>query len=108
MSFQIKKGDTLPALECVIQAPAGSALDLTSAVAVKFIMSPRAGGTPKVDRAATIVTPGEGRVKHVWQAADTDTAGSFIAEWEVDWGGGNKQTFPRSDYIAIQIIKDLG
>lgn len=108
MNFQIKRGDTLPSLECIIQAPTGTALNLTSATAVKFLMKPRAGGALKVDRAATVVTPSAGQVRHDWEPEDTDTAGAFFGEFEVEWSTGDKQTFPRGDYLRIEITNDLG
>lgn len=107
MSFQIKRGDTLPALECIIQAPTGTALSLAGAT-VKFLMKARTGGALKVDRAAVIVDPTAGHVKHDWQAADTDTAGGYFGEFEVTWSGGGKQTYPRADYLRIEITNDLG
>ncbi len=67
------------------------------------------GGTTTVtDSAATIVSPASGGVvQYAWVAADTDTVGSYQAEFEVEYGDGRIETFPNSGYIRIEVIDDI-
>lgn len=107
--FSIKQHDTRPVIQATLLLN-GSAVDLTTAVGVAFIMAPAAGGAATVNSAATIVTPADGVVSYTWAAGDTDTVGSFEAEWEVTWDAGppvDKQTFPTTSYHTIDIVADL-
>jgi hypothetical protein len=104
--FVIRKGDRLPELTATLKDSAGLAVDLTAAT-LEFHMRAVAGGTPKVDAAATVVSPSAGTVKYVWATADTDTAGSYYGEFEVTFGDGRKQSFPNPGYITISVTDEL-
>jgi hypothetical protein len=104
----MKRNDTTPAFECTLYYPASTAVNLTTAASVRFLMTDAATGTLKVNRLATIVTPAAGTVRHTWQVGDTDTAGMYNIEWEVLWGDGTKQTFPDTQYLRLAIEPDLG
>lgn len=103
-SFQIKTNDTAPPIEATLTA-ASVAVDLTSAT-VRFHMVDSANAV-KVDAAATIVTAGDGTVKYSWDAADTDTAGRYRAEWEVTFSDGTIRTFPTPGYTTVVVHGDL-
>ena len=49
---------------------------------------------PKVEAAAVVTDASAGEVEYQWGATDTDKAGTYWAEWTVDWGGGIEETFP--------------
>lgn len=104
--FTIKANDRLPSIQATLSS-AGAPIDLTTATSVKFIMRPIAGGATKVNTAATIVTPTSGVVRYDWLAIDTNTAGSFQAEWEITWTGGKKQTVPTTSYHTVDVLADL-
>jgi hypothetical protein len=104
--FAIKAHDRLPSIQATFTS-GGIPVDLTTATGVTFIMKSTQGNTVKVNAAATVVTPASGVVRYDWIAADTDTPGSYQAEWQVTWTGGKKQTFPTLTYHTIDVLADL-
>lgn len=114
--FTIKANDRLPTIEAVLgyAAPAVQAdLDaLATALAdpatrVSFIMRKAGDPTPKVDKLAVVVDAPARRVRYEWVAGDTDTPGTYQAEWEVIFPTGKPQTFPLLTYHSIDILADL-
>jgi len=100
--FTIKANDRLPSIQATLSA------DLTTATSVKFIMkSTGPGGAIKVNASATIVSAASGVVRYDWLAIDTATPGSYLAEWEVLWAGGKKQSFPTLTFHSIDVLADL-
>lgn len=111
--FNIKRGDTSPAIESELQDTDGNAVNLTGAT-VRFLMKER-GGDLTVDGEADLAAdPTTGVVSYSWVAAvgetpgDTDVAGEYDAEWEVTFSDGTVQTFPNSTYLSVSVKKDLG
>jgi hypothetical protein len=102
----LKAHDRLPSIQAVLSS-AGGPVDLSAATGVNFIMKAAQGNTVKVNAAATIISPSGGVVRYDWLAVDTDTPGSFQAEWQVTWTGGKKQTFPTLTYHTVDILADL-
>lgn len=106
MTFYIKQNDTGPAIVATLQDANGNAINLTGA-GVRFHMRSVSGGNPVVDAAATVVTALSGIVRYNWVAADTDTVGTYQAEFEVTYADASIETFPNDGYIAVQIIDDI-
>lgn len=106
----MKQDDLLPVLTMTLQDANGDGVSLVAATAVKFLMKTRTG-TLKIN-ASGVADPDQttypGRVSYTWQGTDTDTAGDYLAEWEVTFSGGKKQTFPNDSYILVKITSDLG
>lgn len=103
--FTIKAHDRRPSIQANLSA-AGAAVDLTTALSVKFIMA-NSTGTVVVNTTAVIVTANQGVVRYDWGATDTATPGAYTAEWEVTWSAGIKQTYPTAAYHSISIVADL-
>jgi hypothetical protein len=99
--FTIKSNDRLPSIQATLSA------DLTTATSVKFIMKTATGNTVRVNAAATIVSAASGVVRYDWLAVDTAVPGSYLAEWEVLWAGGKKQSFPTLTFHSIDVLADL-
>ena len=106
MTFYIKQNDTGPAMLATLQDANGNAINLTGA-SVRFHMRSVGGGNPVVDAAATVVTAASGIVRYNWVAADTDTVGTYRAEFEVTYADASIETFPNDGYIVVQIIDDI-
>jgi len=105
--FTIKEGDRLPEIICNLQDAIGNKVPLTGAT-VRFILVDKGTGTVKVNAAATIVNALNGQVKYSWATGDTDTSGSYSAEWEVTFGDGRSETFPNFKNLNVKVFKDLG
>jgi hypothetical protein len=106
-TFYWKQHDTAPAIEGQLtDLDLNEPVDVTGAT-VTFIMKSVNGTIPKVSASATIVDGPTGLVKYAPIAADTDTAGDYLAEWQVVFGDGSKRTFPNPGYRSVTITADL-
>lgn len=105
-TYSVKTGDTAPAPSTILLDGAGNPVPLTGAT-VRFKARKTPGGTALIDQVATVVTPLEGIVRYDLQAGDTAVAGSYLAEWQVTFGGGQVQTFPGEGYDELLVTTDL-
>jgi hypothetical protein len=107
--FNIKAHDLLPSIKAVLTNPDKTPVDLTTAIGLKFIMRPEAGGSVvKVSLPAVMETPKtSGAVRYDWAGSDTDTPGKYLGEWQVMWPGNRPQTFPTDKYHTIEVLADL-
>jgi len=106
MTFYVKQNDTSPSMLATLQDANDTAVNITGA-SVRFHLRPIGSTQVKVDAPATIVTADAGIVRYDWQAADTDTIGSYQAEFEVTYGDATIETFPNDGYIRVEIISDI-
>jgi len=102
-TFYMKAGDLLPLIQDTLRNADGDAEPLTDAT-VTFVMRPRAGGT-SIGGSATIVgDPVNGVVRYTWVDGDTDTPGTYDAEWTAVFAPGTKPlTFPNYSYDTVII-----
>lgn len=105
-AYHIKTGDTAPRPRTVLIDGAGAPVNLTGAtVRLKAFTAP--GVTPKIDAVATVVDAVNGLVEYAITATDTNTAETYLAEWQVTYGGGAVQTFPGDGYDLLVVAADL-
>lgn len=105
MAFTIKQNDTSPALQATLKDYSEAAVSLVGAT-VRFHMKDLSGSIV-IDAAMTVTNASGGVVRYNWQAADTDTAGTYSAEFEVTYSDLSVETFPNTDNIAIVITPEL-
>lgn len=105
MAFSIKQNDTGPSLLVTLKDGDGNVINLTGAT-VRFHMVDLSGNT-KVDSAMVVVTAPSGLVRYNWLAADTNTPGTYYAEFEVTYSDLSIETFPNTDNVAIVITPEL-
>lgn len=104
--FYIKQNDTSPAIAGALKDADGNAVNVSGST-IKFNMRSR-GGAVKIDEGSGAVVSGvSGTVKYVWQAGDTDTAGTYEAEFEVTYTDATKETFPNNGYISVVITPEI-
>jgi hypothetical protein len=83
-------------------------IDLTTATAVRIIVTTLDKTNELLDRAVTIDAGTDGWVELEWQAGDTATVGRYLVEFEVMWPSNKPQTFPNTGYNWLVIADDLG
>lgn len=111
--FSLKSGDTSPALKYQCQNENGVPVDITRANQVKFLME-NSGNEKVIDEdtsgPVSVVDSSQGIVQYDWREIDTAQAGSFRAEFEIEYSDGEKETFPNGDgqYIRVKITEDIG
>jgi predicted dehydrogenase len=106
MAFSIKQNDTAPSLRATLKNGSGTVIDLTDAT-VMFHMKAVGDTSVKVDAATSIVDAENGIVQYNWTSSDTDTAGSYYAEFEVTYNDGTIETFPNNSNLSISIRAEL-
>jgi hypothetical protein len=101
--YFIRQGDSGLVIRTVCRDAAGAAVNIAGAT-VEFHMAPINGsGTPVIDASATNEnSTATGQVSYTFASA-VNTAGLYLGEFEITFGGGAIQTFPNGDYILIYV-----
>lgn len=104
-TFLIKVGDLLPAVVATALDAAGVAVDLSDVESVVFRMWSAQGNPDEytVDAPAVVTDAAAGVITYSWVAGDTDTAGTYFAEFVVTWVGDLQQTFPTDGAMTGRI-----
>ena len=100
----LKKGETVN-VEAYLQDGNGDALDLSGGV-VSFQARKGSAAELKIDRIANVVDLPTGHVRAALTDEDTDTIGSYKAEWRVEYAGGYR-IVPEAGYLTLKIWEDL-
>lgn len=108
--FTVRKDDTASPITATLTDEDGNAIDIQGA-SVRFKMFTERGVT-KVDALATNSQVGngsdgsKGKVTYGWAAGDTDTAGTYLAEWKVTFSNSKVQSFPNEDFLTIAVTSE--
>jgi hypothetical protein len=88
-----------------------SAINLTGASSVKFLMK-HSTGSPVISGLCTVLDATQGQVRYTWVSGDTNTIGTYDAEFEITWAAGDIETVPNGlgtqTYFSIEVKADLG
>lgn len=107
-TVDVRQNDTLPYLDfALVKDSNNTPHDLTGA-SVTFIMRSRKTDAVKIAGASvTIVDAAAGAVRYPWEVDDLDETGYFNAEFRVIFSDGRRLTFPKGEYIEIEILAEL-
>ncbi len=103
----IRQGDTYPALASTILDPSLNVLNLTGATVTLAMRALTSNAQVALTGAASIVSPSAGTVQFVFSAADTATAGLFMAEWHITLSGGQTYTWPNDGYLTVSVEQNI-
>lgn len=111
-TFHLKEGDTGPPLEVRFADDEYNPIELDSSTdTVTFHIEDEDGNAVSMTNTASIENGPEGVVSYQWDASDTDTPGTYFAEFRVTFNEGQSdertETFPNSGYITIEIIEQV-
>lgn len=104
--IHIKQNDRRPVAQKNLTR-GSTQVDLSLATGVTFKMTLQGQIDMKVNAAALINDALTGDVEYRWQAGDTDTPGTYFAEYEVVWNDGTTETFPTLGHEVVLITGDL-
>lgn len=100
---RVVQGDTRPDLKSTLTVvTTGEPLDLTSATEVRFQMRQENDRRYTVDAEATIVDPAAGQVQYTWAEGDLIHPGTYLAQWQITWGGGAVQTTDPANTVEVR------
>ena len=75
---------------------------------IRFTLSTVDGVTKKVNRQLAIITNGSlGDYEYRWQSGDTNTIGTYLAEFEITPSASPKFTVPVNERAIVVIVADL-
>lgn len=94
------QGDTQPSVHGTLTT-SGVAIDLTTALSVRFQMRLSSEFRYLVDAAATVVTPASGIVRYDWAVGDLATPGDYVARWLITYSDGTTQHTEPENTITV-------
>jgi len=103
-TFQMKPGDRKYALQYKLSDYAEGGGLLTGA-SVQFQMMDMNGAT--VVDAAGVVLDADGIVAYEWAEGDSDTPGTYRAEFKITFSDSLVQHYPSAGFIVVQIDADV-
>ena len=104
----LKQNDTSPALDAILTDANGDPVDVTDST-VRFHMMQIGATTLKIDAVASVIDGPTGHVRYALQNGDTDTPGSYKAEYQVTFPDGSTETFKNTpDQLRVVITPELG
>lgn len=107
--FKIKRNDIQPYYYAAVKSSTGTSIDLSGAT-IRVNMYHSATGDLKINRATaglTITASVAGEFQYQWQAADTNTTGSYFIEFEITPASGGKFTVPSDRSARVEITGDF-
>lgn len=97
----VKQNDQRPDLVAQLKS-GGTVVDLSGISDIRFHM-----GTV-IDSTVTVLDASTGKVVYRWGTLDLDiNAGIYDAEFEVEWGDSDIQTFPSDGNLKIQVSLEI-
>ena len=99
---RLARDDVGVEIDFTINDKDGTAIDI-SGLTITFKMSKERATTNKVSSSCTITDGASGECTYTFSSGDLDTYGDYIAELEVNFGGGVIKTTER---FRVKVVKD--
>lgn len=99
--YKVGQGDTKTLTETLLDA-VGVAIDLTGAT-VEFRFRIVDDTAPAIVKAATVVTPLEGKVSVALLPADLATPGEYDVSWWITPSGGARYTWNANRFLRLHV-----
>lgn len=111
-TFRLKRGNREKPIAAQLIAPsmvpgAKIPVDLTGVAAVRFRFCPVDRSRAPTVGTAVVTDAPNGMVRYDWGAGDTDIAGEYLAEFEVEEATGETTTYPNNGYLRVSILDKL-
>ena len=104
--FYVKQGDTLPLFRTTLKDAAGVGVNVTGSTVKLTLTNVETKAVKITEAAVALIDASNGVVEYTWVTNDTDTAGTFSAEFEVTTGGGAIHTFPNARQNQLLVIME--
>lgn len=105
--FVMKEGDRSPSFQRTLTDEDGNAVDLTDA-SVELVAELVGDSSTTFGGSATVETPAsDGVVRYDWSSGDTDTPGTYIAEFVVTYNDSTEETFPNHRDLQILVRREV-
>ncbi len=110
--FRIKRNDTLPALKLNVTTKGRlggkEGYNMSGVTGATFTMVKKDCAETKIySQDAQLICTSGGTIQYNWKNGDTDTAGTFSGEFELNYSDGNRMSVPLMGGIKIEILEDL-
>ena len=106
-TFFIKQNDTRPSLEVYLRDDKDRPVDITGATVVFNMRNAATDVAVVTNGTVAVISTSAGRGRYTFVAADTATAGTFDAEFQITFAAGGVETFPNDGHIKIIITDDV-
>jgi hypothetical protein len=104
----LKQNDTSPALDAILTDANGAVVNVTGS-SVRFHMLKIGASALKINAPASVIDGEAGHVRYNLQVGDTDTPGTYKAEYQVTFPDGSIETFKNTpDQLRVVITPELG
>lgn len=97
-------GNTAPSLTGTLTRTDGTAIDVTAATGVDFVMRLLADRRMKVDAAANVDDASGGLVSYDWAPGDLDTPGDYETRWRIRWADGTIEATEPANTLTVTSI----
>jgi len=109
--FKIKKSDTFPSLTISVGTKGSLGqkigLNLSGVSAVTFSMTDECSNLKTFNQPCEIVCSSGGTIQYNWKPEDTNTHGSYLGEFKLNFTSGGTLTIPTIGGIKIKVLDSI-
>lgn len=104
----VKQGDLFPDVETTVKDGNGVVVDVSNSTILFYMRSSRTPTVKVNGSAGAIVNGPQGQIKYAWVGTDTDTPGTYEAEFRITpSGGADAYRVPTDGYITVVVEEKL-